>query len=122
MDDLDIVIITSSFENINLLNERIYHEIKRLGYHNLITETKNGIQQSLTIFRQIKNEAFLDTLLSGYEYLNDSTIYIGKVVKVEKYIAKEFTGSPIRIKFFVDNGKTYDTPLEAEEDLGIIIN
>ena len=121
MEDLDIVIIQSSFENIELLTERIYNEIERDGYHNLVTETKNGIQKSLTIFKQIKNREFLKTLISGYEYLNNSTIYLGKVLKIEKYVAKEYSDKPIRLKVFVDNGKYYDLPLIAETHLEIEI-
>ena len=119
MEDFDIVIIQSSFKNIELLNQRIYDDIEREGYHNLVTETKNGIRQSLTIFKRIKNKQFLTTLISGYEYLNDCSIYIGKVLKIEKYIAKEYSGNPVRLKVFVDNGEHYDLPLVAETHLGI---
>lgn len=119
MDNLDIAIIKSSFQNLEKLNDRIYFEAERNGYHHLTTETKNGIQQSLYIFNELKNKAFVETLLNGYEYLNEADIYFGKVDKLEEYIAKEYTGKPTRIKIFVDNGDTYDIPQIAKGHLKI---
>jgi hypothetical protein len=119
IDHLDIVVITSSFNYVEKLNKQIYQEIEREGYHNLVTETKDGIQQSLTIFRGIKNLDFLKRLVSGYEYLNDTTIYLGKVMWLEKYLATEYKGTPTRIKVIADNNQQYDIPLIALEHLGI---
>lgn len=119
IDNLDIVVITSSFNYVEKLNKQIYQEIERDGYHNLLTETKEGIQQSLTIFKNIRNFDFLKRLVSGYEYLNDTTIFLGRVIHLEKYIAKEYKGAPIRIKVTADNNREYDIPLIALEHLGI---
>ena len=122
MDPLDIVVITSNFKYVEKLNKQIYQEIEREGYHNLVTETKDGIQQSLTIFRKIKNFEFLKRLLSGYEYLNDTTIYLGKVTRLERYMSKEYKGAPTRIRVIADNNRQYDIPLVALEHLGITID
>jgi hypothetical protein len=122
MDPLDIVVITSNFKYVEKLNKQIYQEIEREGYHNLVTETKDGIQQSLTIFRKIKNFEFLKRLLSGYGYLNDTTIYLGKVTRLERYMAKEYKGAPTRIRVITDNNQQYDIPLVALEHLGITID
>lgn len=119
MANLEIVVISSSFEHVELLNERIYHEVEREGYHNLTTETKEGIQKSLTIFKNLKNRDFLQTLISGYEYLNDTSIYFGKVLKIEKYRATEYSGSPTRLKVLADNNQLYSVPENAEKHLQI---
>lgn len=121
MSNLEIVVISSSLENIEILNDRIYYEVEREGYHNLTTETKEGIQQSLTIFKNLKNRDFLQTLISGYEYLNDTSIYFGKVIKVEKYIATEYSGLPTRLKVLADNNQFYSVPENAEKHLQIKI-
>jgi len=122
MDQLDIVLITSSFNYVEKLNKQIYQEIEREGYHNLITETKDGIQQSLTIFRKIRNMDFLKRLISGYEYLNDTTIYLGRVIRLEKYTAQEYKGAPTRIRVVADNNQQFDIPLTALEHLGISLD
>ena len=119
MANLDIVVITSSFKYVEKLNKQIYQEIEREGYHNLVTETKQGIQQSLTIFKNIRNFDFLKRLVSGYEYLNDTTIFLGRVIHLEKYTAKEYKGTPTRIKVTADNDVQYDIPLIALEHLGL---
>jgi hypothetical protein len=121
MQNLDILVVTSSFEHIEKLNHQIYHDIKREGYHNLVTETNEEIQLSLTIFKNIQNLDFLTVLVNGYEYLNNTTIYLGKVVRLEKYIASEYKGSPTRIKVILDNNQNYDIPLIALEHLGITL-
>ena len=84
-----------------------------------MTETKEGIQQSLTIFKNIRNLDFLKRLVTGYEYLNDTTIYLGKVIRLEKYIAKEYKGAPTSISVTADNNLQYDIPLIALEHLGL---
>lgn len=121
MDSLEMLVMNSSFEHIEKFNERIYHEIEREGYHSLTTETKKGIKQSLTIFKNLKNRDFLQTLISGYEYLNDTSIYFGKVIKLDKYIAKEYSDSHTRIKVLADNNQLYSIPEIAEEHLKIKI-
>ncbi len=119
MKNIEILIITSGFNNLEKLSERIYFEIDRDGYHNLTTETKDGIQKVIFVFNNLKNKQLLDTLISGYEYLNDSNMYFGKVKKIESYIAKEYTGSPIRVRMFVDNGEIIDAPEIAISHLQI---
>ena len=114
---LEIAVLKSSFENLDKLNDRIYFEAEKEGYFHLITETKEGIQQSLYIFKNLKNKDFIHTLLRGYEYLNECDIYFGKINKIEEYQAKEYTGSPIRLKITTDNNENYDIPLDAKEYL-----
>ena len=121
MESLDILIIISSFKNLDILEDRIYSEIERDGYFNLTTETKDGIQQSIFIFKNLKNKALLDSLHNGYAYLNYSDTYFGKVIKMEKYVAKEYTGSPIRIMVHADNGKIYDIPEKANDHLNCAV-
>ncbi len=116
---LEIAVLKSSFENLEKLNDRIYFEAEREGYFNLTTETKKGIQHSLYIFKNLKNRDFIYTLLKGYEYLNECDIYFGKINKIEEYKAKEYTGSPIRLKLTTDNNEIYDIPLDAKEHLNI---
>ena len=117
--ELDIAIVKSSFENLERLNERIYSEALRDGYHHLTTETRTGIQQSLYVFKNLKNKELVKTLLTGYEYLNEAKVYFGKVEKIEEYTASEYSGKPTRIKLTVDNGETYDIPQEAKGHLRI---
>lgn len=119
MTNLDIAILKSSFENLDKLNDRIYFEAKRDGYHHLITETKDGIQQSLYIFKDLENKDFVETIMNGYEYLNEADVYFGKIKKLEEYAAIEYTNKPTRIKVFVDNGDVYDIPQIAKEHLKI---
>lgn len=121
MKDLDIAIVKSSFQNLENLNDRIYFEAERNGYHHLTTENKNGIQRSIYIFKDLKNKSLIETLLSGYEYLNSSDIYFGKVSNLQEYVATEYSGKPIRIKVFVDNGEVYDIPQIAKGHLKIDI-
>ena len=121
MEHLDILIIKSSFENLEKLQKRIYLETEKAGYFNVITETKNGIEKSIFIFNELKNKSFLETLIAGYTYLNNSDIYFGKIKKIEEYVATEFNGSPIRIKIYLENNDTYDIPIEAKEHLNIPI-
>jgi hypothetical protein len=117
MNNLNIAIIKSSFQNLEKLNDRIYFEADKNGYFHLTTETKNGIQQSLFIFNGLKNKAHIEILINGYEYSNDAEVYFGKIEKLEEYISTEYSGHPIRIKIFVDNGEAYDIPLLSKEHL-----
>ena len=57
-DNLDIVLVTSGFSHIEKLNVRLYKEIERKGYHNLVTVIQGDIQQSLTIFKDTGNIEF----------------------------------------------------------------
>jgi hypothetical protein len=121
MDNLDIIVITSNFKYVEKLNKQIYQDIERKGYHNLITETRSGTQQSLTIFKEIGNLELLKRLVSGYEYLNDTVIYLGKIRRLEKYVATEYKGAPTRLRVTADNNQNYDIPLIALEHLGLTI-
>ena len=76
--------------------------------------------------KKIKNLKLPEIIIP--EFFNDAEIngmptrlqnYIQ--YKIEKYVAKEYSGSPIRLKVFVDNGKFYDLPLDAEAHLGVEI-
>jgi hypothetical protein len=118
-NELDIAVVKSSFENLEKLNDRIYFEAEREGYHHLTTETKDGIQQSLYVFKNLKNKEIIESLLKGYEYLNEADIYFGKIDKINEYIAIEYSGMPTRITLSVDNGETYDIPQGAKEHLNI---
>jgi hypothetical protein len=57
--NLDSVVITSSLNYVEKLNKQIYQEIERGGYRNLVTETKEGIQQSADYFYEYKKFGFL---------------------------------------------------------------
>jgi hypothetical protein len=89
MEELTFVFVKSAFEFVDTLNERIYNEAERDGYHNLVTETQDGITQSVTIFKNLKNIEHIKMIIDGYEFLNDSAIQFGKVKTIEKYLAKE---------------------------------
>jgi hypothetical protein len=117
MKNLDIVVIKSSLENLDKLNNRIYFEVERDGYHNHSTGTKEGIKTSIFIFNNLKNKDLLQTIVNGHEYVNKVDIYFGKIDTMEEYVAIEYSGKPTRLKIELDNGISYDIPKNAKEHL-----
>ena len=71
---------------------------ERDGYHNLVTETRSGVTQSVTIFNNLRNLEHVKMLVDGYEFINNAVIRFGKVKSIEKYVAKEYSGIPVRLK------------------------
>jgi hypothetical protein len=122
MEELTFVFVKSAFEFVDTLNERIYNEAERDGYHNLVTETQDGITQSVTIFKNLKNIEHIKMIIDGYEFLNDSAIQFGKVKTIEKYLAKEYSNSPVRLKVMTEFDELFDLPVDAIEHLGLDYN
>jgi hypothetical protein len=119
LDSLTFILIKSGLEHVDRLNERIYNEADRDGYHNLTTETKEGLTSSVIIFKNLKNADHVKVLLDGYEFLNNSRVSFGKVKAFDKYLAKEYSGSPVRIKVKTEFDDDFDLPLDALDHPGL---
>lgn len=117
MNNLFAIIINSAFENIELLNNEIYFKAKRDGYHHLTTITNEGIQQSIFIFNNLQNREFIETLINGYEWINDADIIFDTIKDIQEYKADEFAGSPTRVRITLNNGKMCNVPYRAINDL-----
>lgn len=117
MQDLDIFIVKSAVENLSKLNDSIYFQAQKEGYHHLVTKTSDGKQTSIYIFKGLQNKDLVQGLFNDYTYATETTVYGGKVVSIEEYVATEYSKSPTRLKVKVDNGDTYSITQVAKVHL-----
>lgn len=117
MQDLDIFIIKSAIENLSKLNDSIYFQAQKEGYHHLVTKTSDGKQTSIYLFKGLQNKPVIESLLNDYTYTTEAKVYGGKVISIEEYVATEYSKSPTRLKVKVDNGETYSITQVAKVHL-----
>lgn len=121
MQNIDIAIVKSAFENLAKLNDKVYFEAQKAGYHQMITKTSDGVQTSLYIFNELKNRPQIETLINEYEFTTEAKVYFGKVTSITEYTATEFSNAPIRIKVTVDNGENFSIPQVAKTHLKVTL-
>ncbi len=114
MENLEVVILKTQSENLAKLNDKIYAEVEREGYHNHTTVTAEGLKTSIFVFNKLKDKDQLQGIINGYTYENKLSVYFGTVSNVEEYIAKEYSGKPKRIRIHLENGESYDLPKMAK--------
>jgi hypothetical protein len=119
--NLYLIAITSAFQNVKLLDDRIYSEAIRDGYFRLEIATKAGTEKFLYLFNNLKNMDLISQLVDGYEYINEADIDQGFVKSIERYQADEYSGKPIRLKVTSPKGNIYDVPLMAKDYLKVEI-
>jgi hypothetical protein len=121
MQNIDIAIVKSAFENLTKLNDKVYFEAQKEGYHQMVTKTSDGVQTSLYIFNELKNRPEIEALINEHEFTTEAKIYFGKVTSIAEYTATEFSKAPTRIKVTVDNGESFSIPQVAKGHLKVTL-
>jgi hypothetical protein len=85
MQNIDIAIVKSAFENLTKLNDKVYFEAQKEGYHQMVTKTSDGVQTSLYIFNELKNRPEIEALINEHEFTTEAKIYFGKVTSIAEY-------------------------------------
>lgn len=119
MNDILIVVVDSGSVYAEKLNKRLYQEIEWEHYYHEVFEIARGLQRSLHLFRGIRNLSFLPILLRGYETLEGTYIYSGKVLSIRQYYIHTGNGPEGRLKIQADNKQLYDIPATALLQLGL---
>lgn len=118
MEQIYIVVVHTASVHLDKLNKRLYQEMESAGHYYEVTELGGQVRRSIHVFRNLKNAAMLTQLLRGYETLDNTTIYSGKVLSMKQYYILGNRGPEGRLKIQGDDKHLYDLPLEALQQLG----